>query len=266
MNLSEKKIGVIGAGNMATAIVKGLLGKIAPNQITVSDCSEEKLQQIRQFGVSVSQSNTAAGQFSDVVILAVKPNIYPAVLKELRPFPEKLYLTIAPGMSLAYMQSFFGESVRMIRTMPNMPAQIGKGMTAYACAPSVTDSDKKLGLEILSCLGECTELDETLLNAAVAVNGSAPAYVFIMIEAMADAAVLMGIPREKAYLMAAETVEGSAAMLTETGLHPAQLKDMVCSPGGTTIEAVKVLEEKGFRAALMEAMKQCAEKSEKMGQ
>lgn len=262
MKLSEQRIGVIGGGNMASAIVKGLVSRLSPNQITVSDRSTEKLQEISAFGVNTTEDNRQVAQQSDVVILAVKPNIYPYVLEEIKEFSDKLYLTIAPGLSLSYIKSFFEKPVRVIRTMPNMPAQVNKGMTVYTYDSSVSSEDADLGREILSCLGDCVYLDEKLLNAAVAVNGSAPAYVFMMIEAMADAAVLTGIPRDDAYLLAAKTIEGSAAMAAETKIHPATLKDMVCSPGGTTIEAVKVLEQMGFRAALMAAMKACSDKSE----
>jgi len=264
MKLSEQTIGVIGAGNMASAIVKGLVSKISPMQITVSDRSEDKLQEIASYGVNITEDNCQVAKQSDVIVLAVKPNIYPFVLEEIKEYSDKLYLTIAPGLSLAYIKSFFDKPVRVIRTMPNMPAQVNRGMTVYTYDSSVSEEDVSLAREILFCLGDCTYLDEKLLNAAVAVNGSAPAYVFMMIEAMADAAVLTGIPREEAYFLAAKTIEGSAAMAIDTNIHPAKLKDMVCSPGGTTIEAVKVLEQKGFRAALMEAMKKCSDKSEEM--
>lgn len=265
MKLSEQTVGVIGAGNMATAIVKGLLSRMAPERITVSDRSEEQLKKIAAFGVCTIGDNVEAAQKADIVVLAVKPNIYPAVLEELKEFTDKLYLTIAPGLSIAYIKSFFNAPVRVVRTMPNMPAQINRGMTAYTYESPVSEEDAALARELLSCLGDCVYLEEKLLNGAVAVNGSGPAYVFMMIEAMADGAVAAGIPRQEAYRLAAKTVEGSAAMVAQTGLHPAQLKDMVCSPAGTTIEAVKVLEQRGFRAALMEAMKSCAEKSEAMG-
>lgn len=265
MKLSEQKITVIGAGNMASAIVKGLLSRVETTRITVSDKSEEKRKAMAVNGVTVTEDNRRAAEGADVIILAVKPNIYPIVLEELKDLVTPLYITIAPGLSIAYMKQFFQGEVRMVRTMPNMPAQVNCGMTAYTYQPPVTEEDATLAREILSCLGDCIYLEEKLLNGAVAVNGSGPAYVFMMIEAMADGAVRCGIPRDKAYLLAAKTVEGSAAMVSQTGLHPAQLKDMVCSPAGTTIEAVKILEEKGFRNALMEAMQSCADRSEAMG-
>ena len=265
MRLPEQTIGVVGAGNMATAIVKGLINRVDPGQITVSDRSCEQLKKMEEFGVHTTVDNVAAVKNADVVVLAVKPNVYPKVLEELKCFTDKLYLTIAPGLSISYIKSFFDMPVRVIRTMPNMPAQVNRGMTAYTYESPVSHEDVELARELLACLGDCLYLDETLLNGAVAVNGSGPAYVFMMIEAMADGAVAAGIPRAEAYRLAAGTVEGAAAMVTKTGLHPAQLKDMVCSPAGTTIEAVKVLEKSGFRAALMDAMKSCADKSEAMG-
>lgn len=265
MKLSEQKIGVIGGGNMATAIVKGLIGKVSPKSITVSDRSPEKRKEMEEYGVWVTEDNCKVACESDVVILAVKPNIYPVVLEQIKEYTHALYITIAPGLSLSYVKGFFDAPVRVIRTMPNMPAQVNRGMTVYTYDNDVSEEDTILCRDILSCLGDCIYLEEKLMNAAVAVNGSAPAYVFMMIEAMADQAVLTGISRQDAYLLAAKTVEGSAAMVAKTGIHPGELKDMVCSPGGTTIEAVKVLENKGFRASIMDAMKSCSDKSEAMG-
>ena len=263
--IENLKICVIGAGNMATAIVRGMASAVNPRHITVSDLDNEKLEKIAEIGVNTAKDNKEAAKMADVVIIAVKPNIYPAVLKELSDFSDKLYITIAPGLSIKFVSEFFGGGARVIRTMPNMPAQINSGMTVFCHNSDVSENDVEIAEEILSCFGYAMELDEKLLDAAVAVNGSGPAYVFMMIEAMADAAVKLGIPRDKAYVLAAHTVAGSAEMVLETKKHPAELKDMVCSPAGTTIDAVEALEQHGFRAALMDAMTKCAEKSKKLG-
>ena len=262
--IENLKIGVIGAGNMATAIVRGMASAVNPKHITVSDNDGAKLEKIAELGVNTSESNIDAVQNSDVVILAVKPNVYPVVLNEISEFSDKLYITIAPGLTIEYVSGFFGGKARVIRTMPNMPAQINSGMTVFCRNGDASSEDAEIAEEILSCFGYAIELDEKLLDASVAVNGSGPAYVFMMIEAMADAAVKLGIPRDKAYVLVSHTVAGAAEMVLETNLHPAVLKDMVCSPGGTTIEAVKVLEQSGFRASLMEAMDKCAEKSKQL--
>ena len=262
--IEMKKIGVIGAGNMATAMVRGMISAINAKNITVSDRDEQNLEEIGKLGVNVTASNTVVAEKSDIIIIAVKPNVYEAVLEEVSDFTDKLYITIAPGLSLSYVSSFFESDVRIIRTMPNMPAQINSGMTVFCPNEFATSDDVEIAEEILSCFGCAMQLGENMLDAAVAVNGSAPAYVFMMIEAMADAAVLSGIPRDKAYVLASQTVSGAAEMVLETKIHPGQLKDMVCSPGGTTIEATAVLEKLGFRAAIMEAMKSCTKKSQKL--
>lgn len=262
--IETKKIGVIGAGNMASAIVRGMISVINAKHITVSDKDSEKLEAIEKLGVNITENNIEVAENSDIIILAVKPNIYEVILKELAGFDDKLYITIAPGLSLSYIESFFVHPVRVVRTMPNMPAQINSGMTVFCPNSNSSPDDVELAEEILSCFGAVMQLEEKLLDAAVAVNGSAPAYVFMMIEAMADAAVQSGIPRDKAYILASQTVAGAAEMVLETEYHPAQLKDMVCSPGGTTIEATAVLEKRGFRNAIIEAMNSCTEKSKKL--
>lgn len=262
--IENMKIAVVGAGNMATAMVRGMVAAVNPLHITVSDKDASKLEKIGEMGVNTTENNCEAVKISDVVILAVKPNVYPAVLEEISEYSDKLYITIAPGLTIDYVSGFFRDNVRVVRTMPNMPAQINSGMTVFCHRSDMKAEDVETAEEILSCFGYAMELDEKFLNASVAVNGSGPAYVFMMIEAMADAAVKLGIPRDKAYVLASHTVAGSAEMVLETKLHPAQLKDMVCSPAGTTIEAVEVLENTGFRASLMHAMKRCAEKSEQL--
>ena len=200
-----------------------------------------------------------------MLILSVKPQYYAEAIAEIRDCvsDDQLIITIAPGKTLAWLEEQFGRPVKIVRTMPNTPALVGEGMTAACVNPYVTEEEKDYALKILSSFGKVEFVPEHLIDAVVAVSGS-PAYVFMFIEAMADAAVAEGMPRAQAYQFAAQAVYGSAKMVMETGKHPGELKDMVCSPAGTTIEAVRVLEECGFRSAVIEAMKACADVSRNM--
>lgn len=260
------KLGFIGCGNMANAMMGGIVknGVCAPADIMVSNPSAGKLEKAKAaFGVQTTQENTAVVQFADVVVLAVKPQFYAEVIAEIKALvrPEQLMITIAPGKTLAWLAEQFGKPVRLIRTMPNTPALVGEGITAACPNEQVPQQMLDDALKILGSFGRVEIIPERLMDAVVAVSGSSPAYVFLFIEAMADAAVAEGMPRAQAYTFAAQSVLGSAKMVLETGKHPGELKDMVCSPAGTTIEAVRVLEEKGFRSSVIEAMKACAEKA-----
>ena len=173
-------------------------------------------------------------------------------------------MTIAPGKTLEWMEKQFGRPLKIIRTMPNTPALVGEGITAVCCNGNVTEEDWNKAAAMIQSFGKCEVVPEHLMDVVTSVSGSSPAYVFMFIEAMADAAVADGMPRNQAYKFAAQAVLGSAKMVLETGTHPGELKDMVCSPGGTTIEAVRVLEEKGMRSAVFEAMKACTKKAKGM--
>lgn len=263
------KLGVIGAGNMASAIVRGLvLSKALPaGSILVSDLDAAKLKTLEALGVHTYLDNAEVIQNADTILLAVKPNVYPMVLRQAAQCPDvgtKLLISIAPGISIADMKSYFSEDMKVIRTMPNTPAMVGEGMTVLCSEAPVTETDLQSALDIFQAVGKTCVLPETLLNSVVALNGSSPAYIFVLIEAMADAAVRDGIPRAMAYEIAAQSVLGSAKMVLETHKHPGELKDMVCSPAGTTIDAVAVLEKAGFRSAIMDAMAACTEKAQKM--
>jgi pyrroline-5-carboxylate reductase len=176
----------------------------------------------------------------------------------------QIVVTIAPGKTLAWLGGLFGEDVKIVRCMPNTPALVGEGMTAATPNKNVSADELAAVLKILESFGKAEVISEHLMDAVVSVSGSSPAYVYMMIEAMADAAVADGMPRPQAYQFAAQAVLGSAKMVLETGKHPGELKDMVCSPGGTTIQAVRVLEKEGFRSSIMEAMKACTEKAKGM--
>lgn len=258
------KIGFIGCGNMASAIMGGLIKNevFKPEEIIASDSYEESLKRAKEkFGVFVTGDNTECVKLAEVVVLSVKPQYYETVIEEIKDFisVDKLVITIAPGKTLSWLGERFGGRVKIVRTMPNTPALVGEGMTGVCKNEYVTKKDMDYALKILSSFGKAEVVSEAVMNAVVAVSGSSPAYVFMLIEAMADGAVAAGMSREAAYKFAAQAVLGSAKMVLETGKHPGELKDMVCSPAGTTIGAVKVLEEKGFRGAVMDAMEKCVE-------
>lgn len=258
-------IGFIGAGNMAKAIMGGIIKKgiVKPQDILAADLQDTVSETL---GVRYTPDNKKAAGEADVLFLSVKPQIYPIVIGEIKDSlkEDQLIITIAPGKTLAWLREQFGRELRIIRTMPNTPAMVGAGMTAMCPNEFVTDQDKKTALDLLSSFSRVESVPEHLMDVVTSVSGSSPAYVFIFIEAMADAAVADGMPRAQAYTFAAQAVLGSAKMVLDTGKHPAELKDMVCSPAGTTIEAVRVLEEKGFRSAVIEAMKACTEVSKHM--
>lgn len=259
------KLGFIGTGNMAGAIMGGIIKKgiFRPEEIIGADISEEGRRKTWEtYGIEATDDNRKAAD-AEVLILSVKPQFYADAIAEVRDCirEDQLVITIAPGKTLSWLEEQFGKKVKIVRTMPNTPALVGEGMTAACVNRYVTEEEKEYALRILSSFGKVELVPEHLIDAVVAVSGSAPAYVFMFIEAMADAAVAEGMPRAQAYAFAAQAVYGSAKMVLETGKHPGELKDMVCSPAGTTIEAVRVLEKKGFRSAVIEAMRACADVS-----
>jgi len=266
----NRKIGFIGTGNMGSAMIGGLINKktVAADQIYVSDRSESSLDKIRSqwSGIHCSTDNGKTVKNADIIILAVKPHIYETVIKEISPLVkgEKIIITVAAGITISQVENMFGKEIRIIRTMPNTPALVGEGVTAYCCNKLVSDDDEKLILPIFKSFGIVEKIEEKFFHSVIALSGSSPAYVFMFIEAMADAAVLQGLPRAQAYRMASQAVLGAAKMVRDTGEHPGALKDAVCSPGGTTIEAVATLEEFGMRTAVIKAMNKCAKKSKKM--
>ena len=252
------KLGFIGCGNMANAMIAGIIGNgicKAEEIIGTAKSEASRVRVNKEFGIYMTEDNKEAAEKADVIVLSVKPQFYEEVICEIKDVMKdnQIVVTIAPGKTLAWLEEKFGKPVKLVRTMPNTPAMVQEGMTGVCKNTYVTESEMEHVCDILRGFGEV----ET-------VSGSSPAYVFMMIEAMADAAVAEGMPRKQAYKFAAKAVMGSAKMVLETGKHPGELKDMVCSPAGTTIEAVKVLEAAGFRSALMEAMEVCAEKSRNM--
>lgn len=263
------KLGFIGCGNMATAIIKGILnnGIAAKDEIVGADVSEQSLNKVHtDLGIAVVQDNKEVVRQAEIIFLSVKPQFYESVIADIRGLIQdtQLVITIAPGKTLEWLENQFGRPIKIVRTMPNTPALVGEGITAACHNDNVTEKDLENVIEILKSFGKCEIVLEHLMDVVVSVSGSSPAYVFMFIEAMADAAVADGMPRAQAYEFAAQAVLGSAKMVLETGKHPGELKDMVCSPGGTTIEAVRVLEEKGMRSAVIEAMKACTRKAKGM--
>ena len=262
------KIGFIGCGNMATAMIHGILksGLASERDLMASAKTEKTQKKITDELHLACGTNEETASVSAVLFLAVKPQFYEDVILSIRDHVKKdaLIVTLAPGKTLEWLGSLLGEDRKIIRTMPNTPAMVGEGMTAVCPNHSVTDEELDTVLTLLSSFGQAEVIPENLIDVATAVSGSSPAYIFLAIEAMADGAVADGMPRSKAYRFAAQAVLGSAKMVLETGKHPGELKDMVCSPGGTTMEAVRVLEEKGLRSALIEAEKACVRKARAM--
>ncbi len=262
-------IGFIGLGNMASAMIGGMLQKdmVTPGEIIGSCRTEETAKKIAdRFGIETTTDNSTVAQAADILVLAVKPQFFPEVIAQIKDEvnADALIISIAAGKTMDYIETQFGRPLKLVRCMPNVPALVGEGITSVSRNERVSDEEMKQAMDLLSSMGKASEIPERLIDAVVGVSGSSPAYVFLFIEAMADGAVAAGMPRSQAYEFAAQAVLGSAKMVLETGKHPGELKDMVCSPGGTTIQAVKVLEEKGFRAAVMDAMEACIEKSKSL--
>ncbi len=262
------KLGFIGCGNMATALIGGILKKklVPADQIIVSALHQETLAKAAEtYGVRTTSSNCDVAE-AEIVFLAVKPQFYEEVIREIRDCVTKrqVVVSIAPGKSIATITDWFGKDVKLVRTMPNTPAMVGEGVTAVCPSENVTKKELQKVLSLFQSCGTAEVMPERLLDAVVSVSGSSPAYVFMLIEAMADGAVRDGIPRAQAYRLAAQSVLGSAKMVLETGRHPGELKDMVCSPAGTTIEAVAALEAAGFRSAILAGMKACTDKTKRM--
>lgn len=260
------KIGFIGVGNMATAMIRGIIKSRTATAADIcgsvrSAASRQRVQD--ELGITVTD-NRAVAAAAGMIFLSVKPEMYEAVIAEIKDLvtADKLIVSIAPGKTLAWFTEQFHRPVKLVRTMPNTPALVGEAMTAVCVSDQVNGREREQVQRVLAGFGRVEFVAENLMEAAAAVSGSAPAYIYMVIEAMADAGVLLGLPRTQAYTLAAGAVRGSAEMVLETGQHPGKLKDMVCSPGGSTIEAVRVLEQRGLRSSLIEAMIACKIKSE----
>ena len=263
------KIGFIGTGNMGSSIIKGILSsKFEENEnINIFDLDKDKVNNlVKEYGINAVNSEKELAKNCDIIVLSVKPHIIPIVLKNLSGNVKKdtIILTIAAGISISVIENALGEDKKVVRTMPNTPAQVLSGMTAVTFNKNIENSEKEIIFKLLNSFGKSVEIEEKLMHTYTGISGSLPAYVYMFMEALADGGVLCGMPRNKAYEIVAQTVAGSAKMLLETGKHPGQLKDEVCSPAGTTIEAVRVLENGNFRGNVIEAVAACTEKSKEM--
>jgi len=263
------KIGFIGTGNMGTAIIKGYIKKekASAARIFAFDTDAKKLESlVEELKIGGCKTTEELVKSSDLIILSIKPNIYAKVLDDIKTYitDKQIIVSMAAGISISYIEGCIGKPVKIIRIMPNTPALVNESMTAVCRNKSVTDLEFTEFFKMITSIGLAEVVEEKLIDAVIGVSGSSPAYIYMFIEAMADGAVLEGMPRNQAYKFAAQALIGSAKMVLETGMHPGELKDMVCSPGGATIEAVKVLEKNGFRSAVIEAVVAAAEKSKEM--
>lgn len=265
----NKKIGFIGGGNMGGTMMSGLVktGAFLPEDVIVYDTyrpAAEKL--VSRLGILPADSAEDLVDAAQILVLAVKPQVLPSMLEGIsdKITKDKLVVSIAAGVTLSRLEGLLSKEHKIVRVMPNTPAMVGEGMAGVCTNPNVTEEEKQEVLTIFGCFGKAEPVPEKLIDAVVGVSGSSPAYVYMFIEALADGAVMEGMPRSQAYTFAAQAVLGSAKMVLESGKHPGELKDMVCSPAGTTIEAVKALEDGAFRALVMDAVHVAAEKNRNM--
>jgi pyrroline-5-carboxylate reductase len=267
----KETIGFLGTGNMAEALIKGLLHAkvVEPGRIIGSDPRKERCDELTQrFQIRTTTSNLEVVRASEIVVLSVKPQILPTVLdevaKELK--PHALVISIAAGTPVAAIEARLPAGTRVVRTMPNTPALVGAGATAIAGGGHATPADLDAAKRIFDAVGKTVVLDEEQLDAVTGLSGSGPAYVFLIIEALSDAGVKMGLSRYNAQALAAQTVLGSAKLLLETNEHPGRLKDMVTSPGGTAIAGIATLEAGGLRTTLINAVEAATRRSKELGE
>lgn len=265
------RVGFIGAGKMAAALARGLTasGLVPADRLIGSDVREEGRQAFaRETGGRAVADNHAVLADANVIFLAVKPDQIVPVLLEVAGdvTRDHLLISIAAGVPLARLEAALPEGSRVIRVMPNTPALVGASASGFARGRAATDADAQLAQQLLSAVGLAVEVPEKLIDAVTGVSGSGPAYIYQVIEALSDGGVAAGLPRDLATRLAAQTVVGAGQMVLQTGLHPGALKDMVTSPGGTTIEGLHELEKAGVRGAFMNAVRAAADKARRMGQ
>ncbi|QED47067.1 pyrroline-5-carboxylate reductase [Cytobacillus dafuensis] len=265
----SKRIGFIGAGKMAQAIIGGILksNNVAPEQLMASAVSKETVDHVKKrFAIQVTTENKQVAEQADILFLAIKPDLHFHIIEEIKDWvkPNAIIITIAAGISLQFLEESFARKIKAVRSMPNTPSLIGEGMSAISANDAVTEDELGKIVQIFSCFGKVEVLNEKLMDAIPAISGSSPAYVYMFIEALADGGVKNGLTRKQAYTLAAQAVLGAAKMVLDTGKHPGELKDEVCTPGGATIEAVAELEKTGFRAAVLSAMESCYQKTKSL--
>lgn len=269
--LRGKRVGFLGAGNMAEAIIHGLIdsGRVKASEIMASDKNIERLNVIVEgYGIEGQSKNFEVARRSDIIILAVKPQVMVAVLDDIRDEidSDKLVVSIAAGITIASLASRLGKGAKIVRVMPNTPALVLEGASAICAGEGVSDEERKVALSIFEAVGKVVTVDdEGLMDAVTGLSGSGPAFVYTFIEALSDAGVKAGLPRDVANELAGQTVYGAARTVMELKRHPAELRDMVTSPGGTTIAGMSKLEEKGFRAAVIAAVEAATKRSKELG-
>lgn len=261
-----KNIGFIGAGNMGGAIISGMVSSGSFDARNIYVCDKALKQEICDLGINAATMKETV-ESSECIVLAVKPNMIFGVIDDIKKecdISGKLFISIAAGLRLCDLAAALGTE-RVVRVMPNICLRAGEGMSVLCKTDNATQADLDAAQKIFAASGKTAVVAEGLIDACTAINGSGPAYVFMFMEALADAAVKHGIDRATAYALSAQTVLGSAALMLDTGLQPGVLKDMVCSPGGTTIEAVQALEDSGLRSSVMAAVDACVNKAAQMG-
>jgi pyrroline-5-carboxylate reductase len=270
MSMLDKTIGFLGAGNMAEALLRGLLrGHAEPDRIAASGPREERMAELAErYGIFTTTDNVALVERSEIVVLSVKPQILRRVLDQVgaRVRPDALVISIAAGVPIVAIAERLRPLTRVIRTMPNTPALVDAGATAIAGGAHATPDDIALARRIFDAVGISVVLEESLLDAVTGLSGSGPAYIFLILEALSDAGVKVGLSRRTAQLLAAQTMLGSAKLLLETNEHPGRLKDMVTSPGGTAITGLHTLESGGLRTTLIDAVEAATRRSRELGQ
>jgi pyrroline-5-carboxylate reductase len=268
--LNDKRLVIIGGGNMGEAILKGLIGAqlIKLQQITVTDIVEARLGHLREtYMVQALTDNVKAVAPADLIILAVKPQDITQTIQGIAPVVDhqKIVISIAAGVPTAKIESAFGQPVRVVRVMPNTPALVLAGAAGLCAGSHATPADLEVARVLFDALGRTVVVAEYLMDAVTGLSGSGPAYIFVFIEALADGGVKMGLTREAALTLAAQTVFGSAKLVLETGMHPGELKDRVTSPAGTTIAGLHALEERAFRGAVIDAVERATLRSRELG-
>ena len=268
--LKGKKIGMVGGGKMGGALIEGMIsrGRVGAAALTVADKDEKRLEELaKAYGVHVTADNREAVRGADLVILSVKPQNMADVLSELagEAAPEALFISIAAGIATTFIEERLGKGVRVVRVMPNLPALIGEGAAALAPGAFATKADLELARQIFTAVGIAVEVEESLMDAVTGLSGSGPGYAFLIIEALMDAGVRMGLTGDVALKLSAQSLLGAARLCLKGEKHPAELRDMVTSPGGTTLAGLKVLEEGRLRATLIAAVEAATRRSAELG-
>lgn len=268
--IKQKKIGFMGSGNISRAMISGLVreGQISKDRILVSGRNKEQLAKLeKNFGVKITKANAQVVRDCDIIILAVKPQALPRALKEipLKGISKKLFVSVAAGVSKNTLESLMPKGSRIVLAMPNITCSVGEGVTAIAEDETCKEEDRNLTEELFQVLGKTVFVEEEQLDAVTGLSGSGPSYIFLIIDALADAGVKVGLSRDRALKLAAQTVLGASKLLIESGEHPGRLKDRVTSPGGTAIAGIHTLEEGGLRTTLINAVEKATQRASELG-